>query len=394
MIIRKLFVISAIYILSVNCCFAQAQDFTFSEEGSITIGTTLSFQSEILSEERKILVSLPDDYLTSSRRYPVIYILDAQYFHQFQYTSGVISALSYIEKIPKIILVGVHSENRNQDMTTSASNNEGNANNFIEFFRNELQVFIEQQYRTEPYKILIGHSAGGLFALHTLVHAPDTFNAYIAISPSVWWEDGKLLDELKNVLDAGKEFNNNLFTTWANESGRSRKYYDDFLEVIGEYMPDGLGFSNMYFPDESHASTPMRGIYHGILSMYEDWPPPDSINSLDSLILHYQNLSEHYGYSLNIPVSHASDVGFRLINNGDAMGALEVFEYSLNVIAQSAIAYYQVGFALRRLGRLTEALTAFEKAIEIGPESHMLVYFIQNRDEVTQEINEQEEIIE
>jgi hypothetical protein len=51
------------------------------------------------------------------------------------------------------------------------------------------------------------------------------------------------------------------------------------------------------------------------------------------------------------------------------------------------IAYYQVGFALKRLERLTEALAAFEKVIELGPESEMRDVFIRFRDEVAQELN-------
>jgi predicted alpha/beta superfamily hydrolase len=148
---RKLFSLSAIHILSVNLCLAQVQDFTFSEEGPISVGTTLSFRSEILSEERKILVSLPDDYLSSAKRYPVIYLLDAQYLFQFQYAYGEISALEFLEEIPEVILVGVHSEDRLRDMTSASPTNEGNASHFIVFLRNELHPFIDRQYRTQPY---------------------------------------------------------------------------------------------------------------------------------------------------------------------------------------------------------------------------------------------------
>jgi tetratricopeptide (TPR) repeat protein len=166
--------------------------------------------------------------------------------------------------------------------------------------------------------------------------------------------------------------------------------YEDLIKLLSDVEPDGLEFSHMSFPDEDHSSTIMPGIHYGILSMYENWTPPDSIDNLDALVSHYQKLSEHYGYSVDVPGKHASDVGFRLIGEGDLEGALEVFEYSLANISQNAIAHYQVAFALRRLGRLTEALAEFEKAIELGPGTDMFDVFVRFRDEVAQELREQE----
>ncbi|WP_274704735.1 alpha/beta hydrolase [Aquabacter cavernae] len=37
-------------------------------------------------------------------------------------------------------------------------------------------------------RVLIGHSLGGLFALLALFRRPDLFTAYVAASPSIWWD--------------------------------------------------------------------------------------------------------------------------------------------------------------------------------------------------------------
>ena len=386
--LTKFVIFAVLFFHSAIYSFVQAQNFSFVEEAPIEIGTSFSFQSEVLSENRKILVSLPDNYDTSSKRYPVVYMLDAQYFFEFQYAYGVINTLAFLEEIPEVILVGIHSEDRTRDMTVQSPDNEkGNADKFIEFFKSELQVLIDQQYRTEPYKILVGHSAGGLFALHTLFHAPDTFNGYIALSPALQYDNGKTFQTIKNQLDAGASFNNSLFTSLASEAGGMLEYYEDFLELLSDSSIEGLDFSQQRFPDEGHSSTFMPGIKNGLLVMYENWKPSNSINSLDALLTHYNTLSEHYGYTIEVPVRHASNIGFKLTNEGDHEGALEVFEYNLANISQDAIAHYQVGFALRRLGRLDESLSFLEKAIELGPGTDMFDFYIRFRDEIIEEIN-------
>lgn len=392
MAIRILMALITIYLLSVNAAFAQVLDRSFLREGPISIGTTVSLKSEGLSEERKILVSLPYDYDTGSERYPVVYITDPLLFYQFGYASGVIKSLSFIERIPQLILVGVHSEDRELDLTTEFSGRGGNAGKFIEFFREELQPFIEQKYRTQPYKTLIGHSAGGFFSLHTLLQAPDTFDAYVALDPSIWWDDGRLIDDLKEAQASGRRFDNTLFTSNIAFASDDRQYYREFTEALSMETPPGLTFRHKSFPDETHASTIIPGIYEALQAVYEDWPVPPSIGSLEALLDHYRQLSEHYGYTVEIPLTQASDAGFRLVNRGDAEGALEIFEYTLANISQNEIAHYQVAFALRELGRLEEALAAFDKAIEVGPESHMFDVFLRFRDEVQEELNRRDAV--
>lgn len=390
MTLRTLIALFIIHLLSANGAFAQVIDRSFLEEGPISIGKTLSLKSEILSEERKILVSLPFNYDTSSKRYPVVYITDPLLFYQFGYASGIIKSLSFIEQIPQLILVGVHSEDRELDLTTEFSGRGGNADEFIEFFREELQPFIEQEYRTQPYKTFIGHSAGGFFSLYTLLHAPDTFDAYVALDPSIWWDDGKLIDDLKEAQASGTRFDNTLFTSNIAFETDGRQYYKEFIEAVSMETPPGLIFSHKSFPEESHASTIIPGIHQALQAVYEDWPVPSSVDSLDGLLSHYRQLSEHYGYTVEIPLTQASDAGFRLVSNGDAEGALKIFEYTLANISQNEIAHYQVAFALRQLGRLEEALAAFDKAIEVGPDSHMFDVFVRFRDEVREELSRQD----
>lgn len=392
-ILQKHFIRLSIYVFLIACSPIYAQDFVFSEENPITIATTLSFQSKVLNEERTLYVSLPNDYLTSNNRYPVVYILDAQYFFLFQYTYGVIKALEFLDKIPQVILVGVYSKDREKDLVTLANSGDrgGDPDKFIEFFKNELQIFIDKQYRTQPYKTLIGHSAGGLFALRTLIHTPDTFDAYIAIDPALAWNEGEILGELTEAFSADHRYKNTLFTSVSEVSDQ---YYVDFIKLISANLPEGLAFSHENFPNESHSSTIIPGFQQGLLAVYKDWVPPETISNLEGLLSYYQLLSAEYGYTVSVRLKHASDLGFKLIRNNDPEGALEIFEYVLTNLSQDAIAHYSVGFALMRLGRLTEALTKFNKAIELGAGTDMYPAFVSFRDTVAEQIKENKDASE
>lgn len=389
---RELLCLAGVSILAAGSSSAQVLDRSFLEEGPITIGHTVSLQSDILSEERRILVSLPYDYAASSKRYPVVYITDPLLFHQFGYASGVIHSLSFIERIPQSILIGVHSDDREMDLTTASAGRGGNADDFARFFREELQDYVDRNYRTEPFSVLIGHSAGGFFALHTLLHHPETFDAYIALDPSVWWDDGRLVDDLKAAQASGKRFDKMLFTSNIRfvdddaDADPADLYYGELVELLTGYMPAGLEFSHRSFPDESHASTVIPGIHQGLLAIYEDWPLHEDVDSVDALLSRYRYLSDKYGYRVEIPFTHASDIGFRLLDGGKPEEALAIFEYALEHISQNEIAWYQLGTALKELGRLTEARAAFDKAIEEGPDSHMYDVFVRFRDQVVQEL--------
>lgn len=367
---------------------AAAQADPFSADGPVTLGTTYSLQSEALGEPRRVFVSLPAGYESSTRRYPVVYLLDAQAFPLVQYAYGEVNALAALGEMPRVILVGVPSDNRNLDMTAASPTNEGRADAFIEFFRNELQVFIDAQFRTEPYTIMIGHSLGGTFAIHALARQPDTFDAYIALSPALWVDGQSSFREFKERLASGAGFDNALFVSVADEYGDFPKQVQELVAVIEETKPPGLELAHMTFAGESHESTPLPGIHHGLLSLYTRWVPPMSANDLASLQSHYEALSEHYGYSVVIPTAVASRVGRNLLLNKNYAKALEVFEYTVANLAQGPNEYHLLGRALRALGRAEESLVAFENAVAAGSGSRDYDMFVRDRDQVAQELNE------
>lgn len=70
----------------------------------------------------------------------------------------------------------------------------GRAPQFLDFLTNEVRPYIEKHYDVLPGgSTLFGSSLGGLFAVHTFLERPDAFDAYIAVSPALWWDHSALL---------------------------------------------------------------------------------------------------------------------------------------------------------------------------------------------------------
>ena len=76
----------------------------------------------------------------------------------------------------------------------------GGAANFYDFVSSQVRPYIEKQYATDPkHQILSGHSFGGLFALYVLLNHPSAFDQYVIGSPSLWWGNGAILNDVRTL---------------------------------------------------------------------------------------------------------------------------------------------------------------------------------------------------
>ena len=147
-----------------------------------------------LSETRKFLVHLPEGYDSSTRRYPVLYMLDGGDVRIFSKDisrySKAMTTLKNLDhsKYPEMILIGIANTNRMRDMLpiiAEESGTGGEADKFLQFIENELIPHIDRNYRTTRHRTLYGMSDSGLFAVYAFLTAPDSFSAYIASSPTL-----------------------------------------------------------------------------------------------------------------------------------------------------------------------------------------------------------------
>lgn len=175
-------------------------------ETDLSIGKSIEIESKILEEKRVLNIYMPPGYHTDSlKSYPVIYLLDGSKDEDFIHITGIVQFLSFswINIIPESIVVGIANVDRKRDFTYPSGNKldqeefptSGESVKFRQYIEDDVLPFIENNYRTNQEKTLIGQSLGGLLATEILFKTPQLFDNYIIVSPSLWWDDESLLKE-------------------------------------------------------------------------------------------------------------------------------------------------------------------------------------------------------
>ncbi|WP_334125513.1 alpha/beta hydrolase [Empedobacter brevis] len=155
--------------------------------------------SKLLNQERNIFIWIPEDY--NDADLPVLYLLDGGMNERFMYVIQLVDELIKSNRINPLIVVGIENINRNFDFTrnTNVAKDKkwvtefGNAENFAKFLALELIYFIKNRYKTNGIKAIVGESLGGLLVMDLLYSFPGYFDYYIAIDPSLWWNNQELL---------------------------------------------------------------------------------------------------------------------------------------------------------------------------------------------------------
>ena len=145
-------------------------------------------------ETRLIQVHLPNDY-DESKKYPVIYVLDAQYR---LFKNYIVSTIDYLsgDEIPESIVVAIETNDRSSGLIGKKREL------FGEFLSKKLIPQINSRYNTLNFNVLIGHSNSASFVLYTLFNDLDSddFDGFIAFSPSIFPEEINLKSKKTNYL--------------------------------------------------------------------------------------------------------------------------------------------------------------------------------------------------
>jgi uncharacterized protein len=221
----------------------------------------VTLKSTVLGEDRVVLVRTPVGYETNKLAYPVLYMTDGD--AHMGHTAATIEFLTQNGRMPELIVVGVTNTDRTRDLTPAKSANKnaagelqfptaGGADNFLKFFETELIPQIEKDYRVQPYRILAGHSFGGLFAIHAMITKPGLFNSYVAVSPSLQWENAEALKRAEDFLKNQKEMRVTLYTSLGNEPGPIGESFDKFREALAKTNIKGFEWQAERMADEEH----------------------------------------------------------------------------------------------------------------------------------------------
>lgn len=228
----------------------------------LVVGESLEMHSAQMQEQRRVSVWLPADYhQQTSTAYPVVYMLDGGVGEDFMHIAGLMQVSIANGTMRPFILVGIENTVRRRDMTGPSDNaldkrdipNLGGSAQFRRFIAQELIPAISQRYRTTSERALVGESLAGLFTLETLVEMPDLFQTYVAIDPSLWWNDRRLTQQFAEQIKAQTRLEKHLYIASSNAPGMEPAI-KPFAEILAAQKPEGLVWSYEHYPAENHGT--------------------------------------------------------------------------------------------------------------------------------------------
>nr|WP_294782315.1 alpha/beta hydrolase-fold protein [uncultured Flavobacterium sp.] len=236
------------------------------------LGVIEEIQSKQLNEKRILNIYLPEGYNPAeAATYPVIYLLDGSADEDFIHISGLVqfNSFEWINQVPKSIVVGIATVDRRRDFTfpTTIESDKtrfpttGHSDQFIAFIEKELQPFIDKKYKTNDSKMIIGQSLGGLLETEILLKKPTLFNKYVIVSPSLWWNNGSLLNSDSEMLKENFNQKTEIYIAVGKE-GLAPTEIPRVMEVDANLLAEKLIESKSknikvyfdYFPEENHGT--------------------------------------------------------------------------------------------------------------------------------------------
>ena len=350
------------------------------EGDPVVMGRQFVVPSSVLGEDRPITVGVPLGY-DSTEAHPVIYALDG--LGHFFHTWSSVRHLAGNDRMPRAIVVSIGNTegNRSLNMTPPLTVAEegmptGGSADFRAFLRDELKPWIESRYATEPYDILVGHSFGGLFISDVLNHEPELFDAYISISPSLWWDDEHYVAGMDDLFDRHPHVTGSLYMTMGNEGGDMLSGAWRLAGTLEKHAPPSFRWEWVHMPDETHGSVPARSVYDGLEWIFADWNPATLYAELERrgaevmprIATHFAETSELVGFEVPLPVSRVGGIVFSLNESGRTDTALGIAEALVGWAPDDWEAVWALGETHAAACQDDEALSYMRRAIGMATE--------------------------
>jgi len=369
----KIRINAAIKICFILAVFVWNQGFAISQQDGddVVIGKYRMLHSDVLGEDRLLLIHLPQDYEDTRLSYPVLYLLYGQDINNYFAESVIISEkLGSLGEIPPVIVVGVANTDRYRDNLPAKINGRGDsggADHFLRFFEEELIPYVEKNYRSKNYRILAGPQAGAVFGLYSLITKPGLFNAVIAENPFMNPENAAFLfPQAESFFKNTKSLKSFLFIKCEkNERPQDLEYAENFSKLLESHKPEGFRYK-VEIREPSGYFVPPLPFQEGLRMMFAGHKLPENFQpkTVKDIIDYYDKLSEDFGFSVDPPDLMLTFEGDKLSQNRKTQEAIELFEYMLSLYPRSLNAIWRLGETYRGMGEFERAKHYYKRFLD------------------------------
>jgi predicted alpha/beta superfamily hydrolase len=363
------------------------------KDNRIVIGTADTVYSNILKEKRIVYAHIPKG--DKNERFPVLYILDGE--EHFQSAVAIDDQMSGV--IHPMIVVGITNTDRERDLTPTHispdrmvnpgdAKKSGGGKNFISFLEKELIPYVDAKYPTTSYKLLSGHSLGGLTVVNAFINHSNIFNAYIAIDPSLWWDSGKWITEAEKKLTNANLVNKSLYIAVANNFAPKfdtlsvlkdtsintlfpRSVFG-FVHFLQNEKPNGLSWRYKFYTTERHGTVELVAEYDALRSIFDYYsfstrPFMDhqELSFTKALTDHYKLVSQKLGYTVDPTEGQVNEFAYSCMGQGRWKDAYILFKMNTEKHPTSANAFDSLGDYYSARGDKQHAIEAYTKSLSL-----------------------------
>jgi len=358
-------IMSAILSFSSNLL---AEEHATKEHGKpieYSFGHQYQLQSEILGEDRQLLIYVPEEYKSSNKKFPVVYVLegDTHYKH----------ATISVEKIqksgwmPASIIVAI-TDNKN----TNTRDYRNEREKFLQFINEEVQPFVGKNFRVNGYKTLFGHAMSGRFVLETFIKTPDEFDNYISANP---YGLKGLISEFEDLLSKNQALDQSLYFTMGTVLDNGSYNVDpaeELAKLLKNKAPKSLQWTYEYLPLHGSHSSANVTLYNGLSKNFTFFQGPfigsyqefvDG-NKMAGVEAYFKERGNKYHISDEVTMGTFMGLGFMLLDGGHPNVAAEILIDAIKDRFPESIELYRVlGRAYMKMEDKEKTIKAYETMV-------------------------------
>jgi predicted alpha/beta superfamily hydrolase len=402
-------ILTFIAIVGVSSGNADETHDVYQKTGAIGHPVIQSFKVEAasLKQTRELLVSLPSAYIESGSRlkYPVIFVLDAELM--FYPIAGQVYFQGMNSQMPEAIVVGIPNlQGKRRDITPTPLNRNGEPlwfggkqEQYLQFIENDVIPFIEKKFNVANYRVLVGLSPTGQFALHSAWAAPDLFDAHIAINTAdfkaVGYDNNSVLDKIATAVELNPQQKRHLYISMPQSGGGQNPLivegYKKFESALKSIDNHNVEYKQEFTENNGYAAvlpavtSALQFIFPPKLwdPNYRDFMSEEPGQTLRNIKSYYKSMSEKYGFEA-MPKgeryynrNRLKRIGYVMLEQSRTEEAIEIFEYWCSLYPHSSNAFDSLADALTRKGDLNKAsqMRQKAKALAVQNEDYRLELF-------------------